>query len=269
LRQRLAGFGHRSPSLDYASATWAEMLETGALARVYSYFEAGGDRGSDSAAPRGLMSFVMKPLRRALEMREEQRFTWERVLSRQRALLRQAGEWLQAAGKIGSAEEVWFLYWRELQHLARGGDGPGPGELARRRHAHWVFSACRRPAFVGPHEEGVARRTESILGTGAAGGKGRGVVRLAQHRVPDLRRATEPTILVMRALDPAGTPVLRQVAGVVLERGGLLSHAAIIARELDVPLVVDVPDALDVLEEGWEVEIDGRTGRVEVLHDPV
>jgi pyruvate,water dikinase len=56
--------------------------------------------------------------------------------------------------------------------------------------------------------------------------------------------------------------VLRHVAGLVIERGGLLSHAAIIAREYGIPLVIGVPEATERITAGAMIEVDGDSGVV-------
>jgi pyruvate,water dikinase len=264
-RSVLAGqYGHRSASLDYASPTWVELLEDNLLAQQYDYASAGSGNGTMPCPPRGMLSVLLWPLRRSLEMREEQRFTWERILARQRQLLRDAGKVLHARKMLAELEDVWFLHWQELISMLEGEAGPVSRALQQRKHARRVYSACHRPPFIGPQELAQAD-TAALQGTGAAGGIGRGRVRKVGGKLPDLRKENEQIVIVMTALDPAGTPLLRHAAGVILERGGLLSHAAIIARELDVPLVVGLPGIMDRLAEGSLVEIDGRSGNVRVV----
>jgi pyruvate,water dikinase len=72
-------------------------------------------------------------------------------------------------------------------------------------------------------------------------------------------------VLVCRTTDPAWTPLFGVVAAVVTETGGLLSHAAIVARELGLPAVLAIPDATTALLDGVPVEVDGSTGRVAPL----
>ncbi|WP_432150371.1 PEP/pyruvate-binding domain-containing protein [Streptomyces sp. bgisy029] len=81
----------------------------------------------------------------------------------------------------------------------------------------------------------------------------------------DFGRVRAGDVLVCRTTDPAWTPLFGIVAAVVTETGGLLSHAAIVARELGLPAVLAVPDATETLTDGAMVEVDGGTGRVEVV----
>jgi pyruvate,water dikinase len=71
-------------------------------------------------------------------------------------------------------------------------------------------------------------------------------------------------VLVVGNLEPALAGVLPGLAGLVAETGSVLSHLAITARELGVPTVVGVADALGRFPPGTEVVVDGTTGAVEV-----
>jgi phosphoenolpyruvate-protein kinase (PTS system EI component) len=53
--------------------------------------------------------------------------------------------------------------------------------------------------------------------------------------------------------------------GLLVERGSLLSHSAIVARELGIPAVISIPGLLDWLRDGDEVELDGAAGTVRRL----
>ncbi len=72
----------------------------------------------------------------------------------------------------------------------------------------------------------------------------------------------EDTIIVAPSLGPADMAVLhqRRVAGLVSERGGPLSHSAILARSLEIPMVVGIHKALDRVNEGEPVILDGHYG---------
>ncbi|MCC5864764.1 MAG: phosphoenolpyruvate--protein phosphotransferase [Wenzhouxiangella sp.] len=77
------------------------------------------------------------------------------------------------------------------------------------------------------------------------------------------------TIVVAPELGPADMAVLnqRRVAGLVTEHGGPLSHSAILARSLEIPMIVGLHHALDVLEEGEAVILDGHYGALLAAHD--
>ena len=74
-------------------------------------------------------------------------------------------------------------------------------------------------------------------------------------------------VLVVRTLEPGLAGLLPRAAGLVAETGSVLSHLAILARELGVPTVVGVSDALERFPSGSTVIVDGSTGEVTRLHE--
>jgi phosphohistidine swiveling domain-containing protein len=73
-------------------------------------------------------------------------------------------------------------------------------------------------------------------------------------------------VLVTPTTTPAFNAVLAIAGGLVVEEGGLVSHAAVMARELGIPAVVGVAGAVDAIGDGATVEVDPCSGRVRVLH---
>src|SRR5439155_10544399 len=78
----------------------------------------------------------------------------------------------------------------------------------------------------------------------------------------DALRLERGEILVTPVLDAALGPLLATAAGAVAEIGGMLSHGAVVARELGVPCVVDVKDATRFIRSGERILVDGGSGRV-------
>ena len=72
-------------------------------------------------------------------------------------------------------------------------------------------------------------------------------------------------MLVTRQTDPGWAPVFFMVSGLVMERGGMLSHGAIVAREYGIPTVVGVKNATRKIQTGQVVEIDGDEGSVRIV----
>ena len=72
-------------------------------------------------------------------------------------------------------------------------------------------------------------------------------------------------ILVAERTDPGWVTIFPLAAGIVMERGSLLSHSAIVARELGLPAVVGIADACSWLHDGEWVELNGADGTVRRL----
>ena len=69
-------------------------------------------------------------------------------------------------------------------------------------------------------------------------------------------------ILVAKTVDPGWAPLLSCAGAVVLDIGGVMSHGAVVARELGIPCVVNVKAGTEVLQTGTTVTVDGSTGEV-------
>ena len=74
-------------------------------------------------------------------------------------------------------------------------------------------------------------------------------------------------ILVARHTDPGWISHFAHAAAVVVERGSVLSHSAIVSRELGIPCVVALPGACAWLRTGEKVQVDGSRGVVKKCHD--
>ena len=103
-----------------------------------------------------------------------------------------------------------------------------------------------------------------LTGIAAAGGKvtARATVALAKE---DFHRVKAGDILVAPQTDPGWATVLFLVRGLVMERGGMLSHGAIIAREFGIPSVIAIPHATLRIPQASTLRVDGDKGHVYIL----
>ncbi len=111
---------------------------------------------------------------------------------------------------------------------------------------------------------GEATSKESVLqGSNLSTGICQGRVHLViDPDSEDLSRWDEDTILVAEATDPSWTALFARAKGIVVSRGGVLSHCAIVAREMGRPAVGEIQGATHVLKEGEHVWVDGTHGIV-------
>lgn len=181
------------------------------------------------------------------------------------------GRHLVVDGVLERAADVDLLAAYELEP-SLDGDAPTWWELSRRRAA----LECLRDAelipqiFTGDPSRQVGEVAPSdgtsFTGWAASGGVYEGTARV-------ITKASEPIepgdILVARSTDPAWTPLFLTAGAIVVEEGGPLSHAAIIARELGLPAVLNVPGFLALLDGATPVtlRVDGDHGTVEILDD--
>ncbi|MFY1683353.1 PEP/pyruvate-binding domain-containing protein [Micromonospora sp. WMMD730] len=130
----------------------------------------------------------------------------------------------------------------------------------------WLVQARPITALGGaaPTDD-PATTTPVVTGVPSSPGRARGPARLVRS-VEDFHRVRPGDILVCRTTDPAWTPLFGLAAAVVTETGGILSHAAIVAREFGIPAVVGVDRAMTALTDGEPVTVDGTIGTVTAGH---
>ena len=199
--------------------------------------------------------------------------------SRVRAAALAFGERLVADGSVERATDIWHFYVPEVADaLRRPRDLRAfvrEREVRHARNARW-----RAPEYLGKPPAGappglgalpsnradllykvVQDQPGVIKGAAASAGMGRGPARLVR-RPADLDRVRAGDVLVCRSTNVSYVPVFSKVAAVVTEVGGVLSHAAVVAREFGVPCVVATGVALTELRDGEVVEVDGTAGLV-------
>ena len=135
----------------------------------------------------------------------------------------------------------------------------------------------RPPARVGRHarDHAALRRrsadevaaTRHIEALGVSGGKAEGIARvLVDPNDPD---ALEPgDVLVCHTTDPSWSSHFFVASAVVIDIGGMLSHGAIVARELGIPCVISTGNGTSTIRSGDRVLVDGDAGTVEILERP-
>ncbi|GAA1590938.1 hypothetical protein GCM10009804_53820 [Kribbella hippodromi] len=119
------------------------------------------------------------------------------------------------------------------------------------------------PIPAAPSPSGASRVPVPATLTGVPASRGTAVGPARVVRGPqDFADVRPGDILVCRCTDPAWTPLLTIVAGVITEVGGVLSHAAIVARERGIPAIVSVPEATTRIRTGTPLTLDATTGAV-------
>lgn len=145
--------------------------------------------------------------------------------------------------------------------------GPADIEWAITGHQIHVLQARPITAPTPQSQEAAQRQPDRAVlqGVPASAGIATGRVRVITGPA-DFRRVGPGDVLVCRHTDPAWTPLFQVAAAVVTETGGALSHAAIVAREVEIPAVLGVPEARRVLLEGMLVRVDGTAGSIHLTH---
>jgi pyruvate,water dikinase len=209
---------------------------------------------------------------RFVRLRERTKATCIMGLRPGRQILLALGERCKARGVLDSADDIFYLFANEVVAVAEGrlAKDEVRDAVRRRRRQKVEMEAYFLPDNFEDrpeiHLRGEAPEPSSVLqGLGVSPGRATGRARV----LSDLRAAGETAIhpgevLVAPFTDAPWTPLFLTAAAVVVETGGMLSHAATVAREFGIPAVVMVKDATRLIQTGEELTVDGRTGRVMV-----
>jgi phosphoenolpyruvate synthase/pyruvate phosphate dikinase len=109
----------------------------------------------------------------------------------------------------------------------------------------------------------VHEQVRTLAGIGVSPGIVEGIVRVVDD--PAFAEVEPDEILVARLTDPSWSSIMFISAGLIVDTGGALSHAALVARELKIPCVVNTGNGTSALRSGDRVRVDGGSGVVEVL----
>jgi pyruvate,water dikinase len=206
-----------------------------------------------------------------------------------------AGERLVARGRLQQAAHLVEATWAEVQAVLRDEPGaPSAAELAERARYRQTARFEDVPQTLGPPPgpplplewlpplacrmevalltvvgalfggEAAAGTATVVRGVGVAAGSVEGPARIVGSS-SEFGRVREGDVLVTRGTTSAFNIVLPLVAGIVTDRGGMLCHAAIVAREYGIPAVVGCGDATARIADGTRVRVDGATGEVTIL----
>jgi phosphoenolpyruvate synthase/pyruvate phosphate dikinase len=83
----------------------------------------------------------------------------------------------------------------------------------------------------------------------------------------ELDQLKDGEILVVKSSSPAWTVGMLRASAIISEFGGIISHAAIVAREIGIPCIVSVEHATSLLLNGMLVHVDGETGLIYEVED--
>jgi pyruvate,water dikinase len=202
------------------------------------------------------------------------RFDRTRVFGLARRIFTALGERLYEAGLIDEPRDVFFLEVDEIIGTVQGTttitDLRGLVALRKAQAERWEAEELPdRIETVGitnanPREDAYAAvdvSGDSIGGIGCCPGIVERPVRVVHS--PDSGVTLDGDIMACTRTDPGWVPLFPSCGGLLVERGSLLSHSAIVAREFGIPAVVGIPGLMQWARDGEAVRMDGTNGRVE------
>jgi pyruvate,water dikinase len=190
-----------------------------------------------------------------------------------RDALRGFGRRLVGEGLLDDTDDVWMLEREELRRALTEPLDLWALVAARREEQARGLAEGVRPYLGDPPEEreraGIVEGFygsggSALNGAGASPGIAEGVARVVASPA-DFARVQSGDVLVTTTTTPAWTPLFPSLGALVTETGGILSHAAVVAREYKLPAVVGAAGATRTIADGARVRVDGTSGTVTIL----
>ncbi len=224
---------------------------------------------------------ILKRARYFVSNRENLRYQRTRGFGMVRRIFIALGEKLSKTGILSDTRDIFYLRIEELQLIVnRKMDIQQIAEIiASRKLLYTEFEKLNLPerlsssntntnniAIPTAHHDKPLVVLDELKGIGCCAGivRAKIVVVHSPDEIDDLENA----ILVTSSTDPGWVTLFPTCSAILVERGSLLSHSAIVSRELGIPCIVGIKDLLRSVKSGMEVEMNGSTGVVKIISKP-
>ncbi len=226
---------------------------------------------SESRIEKQKQSFVLRKFIKYAQQREELRLLRSNAFSLVRRIFRRIGVLLSQQGVIEYPADVFYLTIDEATMAVTGKLTNNLKLVVMQRKEEYVkYRTVTPPPFFTITQDGQPiiedinlPDSKALFGRSCTPGVVRGKVRVFDEF--SLPERVDFDIMVARNTDPGWAALIGLSKGIIVENGGILSHAAIVSRELGIPTVIGVANVTQLLKTGQVVEINGGTGEVKVI----
>ena len=222
----------------------------------------------------------LKRLRASVKNRENMRLARTRAFGLCRSIYLEMGQQLALHKQLQEPRDIFYLTVEELE-LFFEGRAVGTnlkGLVALRKEEYQTYTQDDLPhhfktqgspyfgnAYAYKETQPLSDSATMLKGIGCYPGIVEAQIRLIFS--PEEAGSVQGRILCTVRTDPGWAPLFPSASGILVERGSSLSHSAVVARELGIPAVVNVPGITKILRDGEWVRMNGQTGEIERLPD--
>jgi pyruvate,water dikinase len=220
--------------------------------------------------------YTVKKARDLVSNRENLRYERTRGFGMVRTMFSALGERLDQLGNIENPRDVFYLELDEILALKDSDFQPEYAErIAERKLEFEKYSQQDDPEerfftygnnftdeFIYSKEK-MEPIEGDLKGTGCCPGRVQAKVRVVKD--PNEIDSLNGDILVTSSTDPGWVTLFPTASAIIVERGSLLSHSAIVSREMGIPCIVSVTGLLRTLKTGDEIIMDGSTGEIQLV----
>ena len=231
-----------------------------------------------------LKKFILKKTvsyaKKFIRLRENLRYERTKVFGMVRKIMKKMGTYLKEENIIVHERDVFYLTIDEIFGLIDGAlidtDLKKLIDLRKEKYKEYEEEAVLPDRFLTRgflgenfHYEDLAGNEQGdkniLKGTGCSKGVVKGKVKIVLN--PMNTEVEDGDIVVTKSTDPSWVMVFPLLKGLIVEKGSLLSHSAIISREMNIPAIVGVQGAVTALKTGDFVQFDGSTGIIKKLDE--
>ena len=218
----------------------------------------------------------LQKAKNGIKNREISRLSRSKLYGIMRSISLNIGEKFVEEGKIKSIKDIYYLYYDEVIQGINNSSFNLMEIVEKRKLEYNMYKNL--PTFsriifkdrvINKHHNNINSEVilsdfKHIIGTPASSGRVIGeVIIVDENNVKNID--TKDKIIVTKMTDPGWVYLIVKARGLISEKGSLLSHSAIISRELNKPSIVGVKNITNILKNGQKIELDANSGVINVL----
>tara|TARA_Y100000034_G_C6895429_1_gene412711 strand:- start:388 stop:2706 length:2319 start_codon:yes stop_codon:yes gene_type:complete len=219
------------------------------------------------------LNIYLKKTKHYLRQREDLRILRAQVFSLTRNIFLRIGEIFEKDKVINSKKDIFYLKIKEIEDFICNDYKIDLKDLINSRKEQYnkfkqyslpsVFYTNKLGKIIIPQKEINEDFKDVINGRPCSVGEITGSVTLIKESKPDLGKNYD--IIVTESADPGWAPVLGLCNGIIIEKGGVLSHISILARELGVPCIINASNITKILNNKDNVYMNGGNGKIKII----
>jgi phosphohistidine swiveling domain-containing protein len=218
-----------------------------------------------------------KLCKQAISSRERVRYKQAEMYYHFKTIVKKIASKYVEEQKITNADDLFFMSYKEIGELLSSSSmfSKDLKEVLKERRAR--FNLESNNEYPENFTTDFGERPESVKedvsyngnftefnGLAVSGGRIKARVKVLES-VLESAKLNKGDILVTKQTDPGWAMVFPLIGGLIVERGGALSHGAIVAREFGIPAVIGIANITEILKDNDEVILDGDLGKIRLL----
>jgi len=227
---------------------------------------------------RRIFNYVLQKTRELVSGRENMRYARTRGYGVVRSIFIAIGKNFEREGSLSAYRDIFYLTQEEVFSSIKDSHATGLKDIVSERkaeYARWAYEPPLKERFTTYSGQytgenyreittgGNMESKELLKGLGCCPGVVRAKVKVVTD--PLLADDMNGDILVANHTDPGWITLFPASSGIIVEKGSLLSHSAIVSREMGIPCIVGVVNAASYLKTGDLIEMNGTTGVIRIL----